>query len=92
MIFEAKKKGQGGWTGTREWQECLVQEGLPVEKKGVVHKTTYETRHAVCLRSNGTEKRRKEAQLKVADLRMLQFLLRVTSTDRVKYVYIKGIA
>ncbi|MCJ8744040.1 hypothetical protein PDJAM_G00101730 [Pangasius djambal] len=88
---EVKKRVQAGWNGWRKVAEVLCDRKISARIKGKVYKTVVRAAMLYGLETVALRKRQ-EAELEVAELKMLRFSLGVTRLDRIRNEYIRGTA
>ncbi|MCJ8736340.1 hypothetical protein PDJAM_G00258720 [Pangasius djambal] len=88
---EVKKQVQAGWNGWRKVSGVLCDRKISAKIKGKVYKTVVRPAMLYGLETVSLKKRQ-EAQLEVAELKMLRFSLGVTRLDRIRNEYIRGTA
>ena len=79
---EVKKRVQAGWNGWRKLTEIMCDKKLSGETKGKIYKTAVRPALLYGLETVATTKKH-EAELEVAELRMLRWSLGVTRLDRI---------
>ncbi|MCJ8747587.1 hypothetical protein PDJAM_G00155240 [Pangasius djambal] len=88
---EVKKRVQAGWNGWRKVSGVLCDRKISARIKGKVYKTVVRPAMLYGLETV-TLRKRQEAELEVAELKMLRFSLGVTWLDRIRNEYIRGTA
>ncbi len=88
---EVKKRVQAGWSGWRRVSGVICDRRIPARVKGKVYKTVVRPAILYGLEVVALTKRQ-EKELEVAELKMLQFSLRVTRMDRIRNEHIRGTA
>ena len=88
---EVKKRIQAGWSRWRKVSGIICDRKLSTRVKGKVYNTA--VRPAMLYgRETVALMRRQEAELEVAELRMLRFALGVTRLDKIKNTHVRGTA
>ncbi|MCJ8736398.1 hypothetical protein PDJAM_G00257470 [Pangasius djambal] len=88
---EVKKRVQAGWNGWRKVSGVLCDRKISARIKGKVYETVVRAARLYGLETVALRKRQ-EAELEVAELKMLRFSLGVTRLDRIRNEYIRGTA
>ncbi|MCJ8731212.1 hypothetical protein PDJAM_G00196770 [Pangasius djambal] len=88
---EVKKRVQAGWNGWRKVSGVLCDRKISARIKGKVCETVVRAAMLYGLETVSLRKRQ-EAELEVAELKMLRFSLGVTRLDRIRNEYIRGTA
>ncbi|KAK2896145.1 hypothetical protein Q8A73_015633 [Channa argus] len=88
---EVKRRVQVGWNGWRKVSGVLCDKRVSARMKGKVFKTVVRPAMLFGLETVALKKRQ-EAELEVAELKMLRFSLGVTRMDRIRNEYIRGTA
>ncbi|KAK2875054.1 hypothetical protein Q8A73_024333, partial [Channa argus] len=88
---EVKRRVQAGWNGWRKVSGVLCDKRVSARMKGKVFKTVVRPAMLFGLETVALKKRQ-EAELEVAELKMLRFSLGVTRMDRIRNEYIRGTA
>ncbi|XP_051793650.1 uncharacterized protein LOC127530564 [Acanthochromis polyacanthus] len=88
---EVKKRVQAGWNGWRKVSGVMCDRRVSAKMKGKVYKTVVRPAMLFGLETVSLRKRQ-EAELEVAELKMLRFSLGVTRMDRIRNEYIRGTA
>ncbi|KAK3570388.1 hypothetical protein QTP86_019270, partial [Hemibagrus guttatus] len=88
---EVKKRVQAGWNGWRKVSGVLCDRKISARIKGKVYKTVVRPAMLYGLETVSLRKRQ-EAELEVAELKMLRFSLGVTRLDRIRNEYIRETA
>ncbi|KAK3568639.1 hypothetical protein QTP86_011431 [Hemibagrus guttatus] len=88
---EVKKRVKAGWNGWRKVSGVLCDQKISVRIKGKVYRTVVRAAMLYGLETVSLRKRQ-EAELEVAELKMLRFSLGVTRLDRIRNEYIRGTA
>uniref|UniRef100_A0A8C4NFF6 ribonuclease H n=1 Tax=Eptatretus burgeri TaxID=7764 RepID=A0A8C4NFF6_EPTBU len=88
---EVKKRVQAGWSGWRRVAGVICDRRGAARVKGKVYKTVVRPAMLYGLEAVARTKRQ-EAELEVAELKMLRFSLGVTRMDRIRNEYIRGTA
>ena len=86
---EVKNRIQVGWSNWRRVSAVIHDRRVPAKVKGKVYKTVVRPSMLYGLESAALTKKQ-EAELEVAELKMLRFLLGVTRMDKIKNEYIWG--
>ena len=86
---EVKKRVQAGWSGWRRVAGVICDRRVSARVKGKVYKTVVRPAMLSGLEAVALTKRQ-EAELEVAELKMLRFSLGVTRMDRIRNEYIRG--
>ena len=82
---------QAGWSGWRRVSGVICDQRVSARMKGKVYKTVVRPAMLYGLEAVALTKRQ-EAELEVAELKMLQFSLGVMRMDRIRNEYIRGTA
>ena len=88
---EVKKRVQAGWSGWRKVSGVMCDKRVSAKVKGKVYKTVVRPALLYGLETVALTKRQ-EAELEVAELKMLRFSLGVTRMDRIRNENIRGTA
>ena len=88
---EVKKRIQAGWNGWRKVTGVICDRKISPEVKGKVYRTVVRPALLFGLETVATSKKQ-EAELEVAELRMLRWSLGVTRLDKIRNEYIRGTA
>ena len=88
---EVRRRVQAGWYGWRKVSGVLCDRRIPARLKGKVYKTVVRPALMYGLETVALSKRQ-EAELEVAQLKMLRFALGVTRLDRIRNDLIRGTA
>ena len=88
---EVKKRVQAGWNGWRKVSGVMCDRRVSAKMKGKVYKTVVRPAMLFGLETVPLRKRQ-EAELEVAEMKMLRFSLGVTRMDRIRNEYIRGTA
>jgi hypothetical protein len=88
---EVKKRIQTGWNSWRKVSGVLCDRRVSAKMKGKVYKTVVRPAMLFGLETVALKKRQ-EAELETAEMKMLRFSLGVTRMDRIKNEYIRGTA
>ena len=88
---EVKRRVQAGWCGWRKVSGVLCDKRIPARLKGKIFKTVVRPALMYGLEALALS-RRQEAELEVAQMRMLRFALGVTKLDRIRNGPIRGTA
>ncbi|KAK3547951.1 hypothetical protein QTP70_001318 [Hemibagrus guttatus] len=88
---KVKKQVQAGWNGWRKVSGVLCDRKISARIKGKVYRTVVRPAMLYGLETVSLRKRQ-EAELEVAELKMLKFSLGVTRLDRIRNEYIRGTA
>ena len=84
---EVKKRVQAGWYSWRRVTGMICDKRVPAGVKGKMYKTIVRPSMLYGLEAVGLTKRQ-EAELEVAEMKMLRFSLGVTKMDRVRNEYV----
>ena len=85
---EVKKRVQAGWNG---WRKMLGDRKVSAKVKGKVYETAVRPAMMYGLETVAVTKRH-EAELEVAELKMLKFAMGVTRLEKIRNEYIRGTA
>ena len=88
---EVKKRVQAGWNGWRRMSGVICDRRVPARVKGKVYKVEVRPAMLYGLETVALTKRQ-EAEMEVAELKMLRFSLGVTRMDKIRNEYIRGTA
>ena len=88
---EVKRRIQAGWNGWRKVTGVICDKRIPARVKGKVYKTVVRPSIMYGLETVPLTKRQ-EADLEVAEMKMLRFSLGVTRMDKIRNEYIRGSA
>ena len=88
---EVKKREQAGWNGWRRISGVICDRRVPARVKGKLYKVVVRPSMLYGLETVALTKRQ-EAEMEVAELKMLRFSLRVTRMDTIRNEYIRGTA
>ena len=88
---EVKKREQAGWNGWRRMSGVICDRRVPARVKGNVYKVAVRPEMLYVLETVALTKRQ-EAEMEVAELKMLRFSLGVTRMDKIRNEYIRGTA
>ena len=88
---EVKKRVQAGWNGWRRMSGVICDRRVPARLKGKVYKVAVRPAMLYGLETVALTKRQ-EAEMEVAELKMLRFSLGVTRMDNIRNEYIRGTA
>ena len=88
---EVKKRVQAGWNGWRRMSGVICDRGVPARVKGKVYRVAVRPAMLYGLETVALTKRQ-EAEMEVAELKMLRFSLGVTRMDKIRNEYIRGTA
>ena len=88
---EVKKRVQAGWNGWRRMSGVICDRRVPARVKGKVYKVAVRPAMLYGLETVALTKRQ-EAEMEVAELKMLRFSLGVTRMDKIRNEYIRGTA
>uniref|UniRef100_A0A3B3HUE5 Uncharacterized protein n=1 Tax=Oryzias latipes TaxID=8090 RepID=A0A3B3HUE5_ORYLA len=88
---EVKRRVQAGWSGWRKVSGVLCDRRVPARLKGKVYKTVVRPALLYGLETVAV-RQRQEAEMEVAEMKMLRFSLGVTRLDRIRNEYIRGTA
>ena len=86
-----KKRVQAGWNGFRRMSGVICDRKVPARVKGKVYKVAVRPAMLYGLDTVALTKRQ-EAEMEVAELKMLRFSLGVTIMDNIRNEYITGAA
>ena len=85
---EVKKRVQAGWNGWRRMSGVVCDRRVPAIVKGKVYKVAVRPAMLYGLETVALTKRQ-EAEMEVAELKMLRFSLGVTRMDKIRNEYIR---
>lgn len=88
---EVKKRVQAGWNGWRKVSGVMCDRRVSAKMKGKMYKSVVRPAMLFGLETVSLRKRQ-EAELEVAEMKMLRFSLGVTRMDRIRNEYIRGTA
>ena len=88
---EVKKRVQAGWNGWRWMSGVICDRRVPARVKGKVYKVAVRPAMLYGLETVALTKIQ-EAEMEVAELKMLRFSLGVTRMDKIRNEYIRGTA
>jgi len=88
---EVKKRMQAAWNGWRKVVSVLCDRKLPARVKGKIYKVVVRPAMLYGLETVALRKK-DEAELEVAELKMLRYSLGVTRMDKIRNQYIRGTA
>ena len=88
---ELKKRVQAGCNGWRRMSGVICDRRVPARVKGKVYKVAVKAAMLYGLETVALTKRQ-EAEMEVAELKMLRFSLGVTRMDKIRNEYIRGTA
>ena len=88
---EVKNRIQAGWSSWRRVSAVICDRRVPAKVKDKVYKTVVRPSMLYSLETAGLTKKQ-EAELEVAELKMLRFSLGVTRMEKIKNEYIQGTA
>ena len=88
---EVKKRVQAGWNGWRRMSTVICDRRVPARVKGKVYRVAVRPAMLYGLETVAPTKRQ-EAEMEVAELKMLRFSLGVTRMDKIRNEYIRGTA
>ena len=88
---EVKKRIQAGWSKWRKVSGIICDRKLSTRVKGKVYNTAVRPAMLYGMETVALT-RRQEAELEVAELRMLRFALGVTRLDEIKNMHVRGAA
>ena len=88
---EVKKRVQTGWNGWRRISGVICDRRVPARMKGKVYKVAVRPAMLYGLETVALTKRQ-EAEMEVAEVKMLRFSLGVTIMDKIRNEYIRGTA
>ena len=86
---EVKKRVQAGWNGWRRMSGVICDRRVPARVKGKVYKVAVRPAMLYGLETVALTKRQ-EAEMEVAELKMLRFSLGMTRMDKIRNEYIRG--
>ena len=86
---EVKNRVQAGWSGWRKVSGVICDRRVSAKVKGKVYRTVVRPAMMYGLEKLAMSKRQ-EAELEVAELKMLRFSLGVTRMDRIRNEVIRG--
>ena len=86
-----KKRVQAGWNGWRRMSGVICDRRVPARVKGKVYRMVVRPAMLYGLETVALTKRQ-EAEMEVAELKMLRFSLGVTGMDKIWSEYIRGTA
>ncbi|XP_063875044.1 uncharacterized protein LOC135108200 [Scylla paramamosain] len=86
---EVKKKVQAGWNGWRKTAAVTCDRKVSARTKGKIYKTVVRPAMLYGMETVPLTKKQ-EAELEVAELKMLRFALGVTRMDKIRNDYIRG--
>ena len=90
---EVKKRVQAGWNGWRRMSGVICDRRVPARVKGKVYKVAVRPAMLYGLETVTVAlTKRQEAEMKVAELKMLRFSLGVTRMDKIRNECIRGTA
>ena len=82
---------QAGWNGWRRMSGVICDRRVPARVKGKVYRVAVRPAMLYGLETVALTKRQ-EAEMEVAELKMLRFSLGVTTMDKIRNEYIRGTA
>ena len=88
---EVKKRVQAGWNGWKRMSGVFCDRTVPARVKGKVYKVAVTPVMLYGLETVSLTKRQ-EAEMEMAELKMLRFSLGVTRMDKIRNEYIRGTA
>ena len=88
---EVKKRVQAGWNGWRRMSGVICDRRVSSRVKGKVYRVAVRPAMLYGLETVALTKRQ-EAEMEVAELKMLRFSLGVTRMDKIRNEYIRGTA
>ena len=88
---EVKKRVQAGWNGWRRMSGVICDRRVPARVKGKVYMVAVRPAMLYGLETVALTKRQ-EAEMEVAELKMLRFSLGVTRMDKIRNEYIRRTA
>ena len=88
---EVKKRVQAGWNGWRKTAGVICDRRVSARTKGKIHKVVVRPAMLYGMETVPLTKKQ-EAELEVAELKMLRFALGVTRKDKIRNDYIRGTA
>ena len=86
---EVKKRVQAGWNGWRRMSGVICDRRVSARVKGKVYRLAVRPAMLYGLETVALTKRQ-EAEMEVAELKMIPFSLRVTRMDKIRNEYIRG--
>ena len=86
-----KKRVQAGWNGWRRMSGVICHRRVPARVKGKVYRVAVRPAMLYGLETVALTKRQ-EAEMELAELKMLRFSLGVTIMDKIRNEYIRGTA
>ena len=87
---EVKKRVQAGWNGWRRMSGVICDRRVPARVKGKVYKVAVRPVMLYRLETVALTKRQ-EAEMEVAELKMLRFSLGVTRMDKIRWEWRGGV-
>ncbi|KAI5085539.1 hypothetical protein C0J45_23706, partial [Silurus meridionalis] len=90
-VRKVKKRVQAGWSGWRRVTGVICNSRVSARMKGKVYRTVVRPAMLYGLETVALSKRQ-EAELEVAELKMLMFLLGVTRMHKIRNEFIRGTA
>ena len=88
---EVKKRIQAGWNGWRRVSGVICDKRISAKVKGKMYKTVVRPAILYGLEAAALTKKQ-EAELEVAEMRMLRFSLGVTRVDKIRNEFVRGSA
>ena len=88
---EVKKRIQSGWNGWRRVSGVVCDKRISARVKGKIYKTVVRPAMLYGLEAAALTKKQ-EAELEVAEMRMLRFSLGVTRMDKIRNKFVRGSA
>ena len=86
---EIRKRVKAGWNAWRKMSVLLCDRRVSARVKGKIHQTAVRPSMMYSLETVGVTKSQ-EAELDMAEMKMLRFVLGVTRKDKIKNEYIRG--
>ena len=86
---EVKKRLQAGWNGWRRMSGVICDRRVPARVKGKVYKVAVRPAMLYWMETVAQTKRQ-DAEMEVAELKMLRFSIGVTRMDKIRNEYIRG--
>ena len=88
---EVKKRLQAGWNGWRKLSGIICDRRLPARVKGKVYSSVVRPAMVYGLETVAVTKKQVKEMVKVAEMKMLCFAMKVTRKDKIRNEYIRGI-
>ena len=89
---EMKKRVQAGWNGWRRMSGVICDRRVPARVKGKVYRVAVRPPAMLYGLETLALTKRQEAEMEVAELKMLRFSLGVTRIEKIRNEYIRGTA